>query len=396
MLYPLARALMRPLSMRSWFIVTPEYPPSPGGVSDYTRTLARELAARGDRVDVWAPRPPDGDFLGEPSVTCHGLPDRFGRKSRRTLDEALRAIDRETILLVQYVPQGFGVRGMNLPFAVWLGRRKERLWLMVHEAVYPFQRGQPLRHHLLAGVTRAMLAAATARSERVFVSTPAWRPILERYALGSQPAEWLPVPATVPLASSPSAVDSIRHGLQLSPGQTLVGHFGSYGRLIADPLAECFERLNRARPDWKWLMLGRNSSQFARAMNRLSTNENVCARDDLAEHDVANHLSALDIVLLPFPDGISSRRTSAMAALAVGSAVVTTTGPSTEAIWHDSDSAVLVRCDPDELAAATLALANDRTRRTRLRARARALYAEHFDVAKVVERLQSLSVGRRP
>ncbi len=38
-----------------WQIVTGEYPPQPGGVSDYTRLVARGLAGAGDRVEVWAP-----------------------------------------------------------------------------------------------------------------------------------------------------------------------------------------------------------------------------------------------------------------------------------------------------------------------------------------------------
>jgi hypothetical protein len=39
----------------TWHILTGEYPPQPGGVSDYTRQLARALVDAGDSVEVWAP-----------------------------------------------------------------------------------------------------------------------------------------------------------------------------------------------------------------------------------------------------------------------------------------------------------------------------------------------------
>jgi hypothetical protein len=36
-------------------IITPEYPPQPGGVSDYTAQVATGLAEAGDEVQVWCP-----------------------------------------------------------------------------------------------------------------------------------------------------------------------------------------------------------------------------------------------------------------------------------------------------------------------------------------------------
>jgi hypothetical protein len=38
-----------------WHVITPEYPPMLGGVSDYTQSIAKGLAAQGDEVHVWCP-----------------------------------------------------------------------------------------------------------------------------------------------------------------------------------------------------------------------------------------------------------------------------------------------------------------------------------------------------
>src|SRR5580704_14787370 len=55
----------------AWHIITCEYPPLTGGVSDYTFQVAGGLAAQGDEVHVWHPEHP----VPAPSlegVTVHG------------------------------------------------------------------------------------------------------------------------------------------------------------------------------------------------------------------------------------------------------------------------------------------------------------------------------------
>src|SRR6185369_9766855 len=44
-----------------WCVVTCEYPPIDGGVSDHTHGLVATLAAQGDVVDVWCPPVPATD-----------------------------------------------------------------------------------------------------------------------------------------------------------------------------------------------------------------------------------------------------------------------------------------------------------------------------------------------
>jgi hypothetical protein len=69
---------------RAWHIVTGEYPPANGGVSDYTRLVARGLAARGDEVHVWAPGTASG-LVRDAGVEVHALPGMFGPRALREL-----------------------------------------------------------------------------------------------------------------------------------------------------------------------------------------------------------------------------------------------------------------------------------------------------------------------
>ena len=99
--------------------------------------------------------------------------------------------------------------------------------------------------------------------------------------------------------------------------------------------------------------------------------------------------NACDLMLQPYADGVSTRRTSLMAALAHRSAVVTTDGVLTEPLWRQSGAVALV--DSGDLAAmrATLThLMDDPARRARMGAAAGALYAERFDVAHTIAALR--------
>lgn len=228
-----------------WAILTGEYPPQPGGVADYTRLVAAGLAAAGDAVTVYAP-PSVGAPIFDPGVTVHTLPDHFGACGLLALDRALSAAPRPDRILIQYVPHAYGCRAMNLPFAAWVGFRARQVapvWVMFHEVMYPLQAGQPWRHAILGRVTRAMARQLARVADRVFVSIPAWGRWLCRIAPSARPAEWLPVPSVIPHDPAASRVAAVhRHH---ADGAELIGHFGTYGGLVA-PLLEPAVEIGRA------------------------------------------------------------------------------------------------------------------------------------------------------
>jgi len=83
----------------SWHLITGEYPPGGGGVGEYTRLLARALAAERVDVHVWAPA--EAESGG--GVTVHPV-DGFGRAGRREMDRGLDAVPGPRRLLVPAGP----------------------------------------------------------------------------------------------------------------------------------------------------------------------------------------------------------------------------------------------------------------------------------------------------
>ncbi len=111
--------------MFQWHIITGEYPPQPGGVSDYTHLVARALAKAGDEVEVWAPACPQPQHA-EAGIQVHRLPGHCGPRTLAIIDRAIAGANAERVL-VQYVPHAFGFKAMNLPFSYWLYARRHLL-----------------------------------------------------------------------------------------------------------------------------------------------------------------------------------------------------------------------------------------------------------------------------
>jgi glycosyltransferase involved in cell wall biosynthesis len=367
-------------------VLTGEYPPQPGGVADYTALVARGLAAAGDRVTVYAPAVslPDAD---EPGVTVRRLAGGFGPRSLAVLGRALDHWPGRVLL--QYAPHAFGWKGMNVPLCAWLWSRRRPLDVMFHEVAYPIELGQPWKHRLLAAVTRGMASLLLRAAGRVFVSIPGWGPLLHTLAPRSPAPIWAPIPSNLPVGFPAGEVLAARSRLAPDRRERLVGHFGTYGSLITRMLEPAVVALLTRAPDVRVVLLGRGGPDFAAAVggkhpvlaNRLT------APGHLEAAAAAAHVAACDVLVQPYPDGISSRRTSAMAALALGRPVVTTDGHLTEPLWRATRAVAVA--PPDQLASATLGLLADPDGRAELGRRAADLYREQFAVEHTVRQLRT-------
>lgn len=376
--------------MATWHIITGEYPPQAGGVADYTRLIALGLAARGDRVAVWAPALTDPE-ADEAGVEVHRLPGAFGPRALAALSRGLDAAGPGEIL-VQYVPQAFGMRGMNLPLCLWLfARRRAGITIMFHEVALALTWQQPMRHNVIGLAHRAMTFVLTRAARRCFIGAAAWESLVRPLAPSGTSISWLPVPSSLPRIDDPAGVRAIRATLT-SEGGVVLGHFGTAReRWIAEQLAAVVPQLLRERPNVSLLLVGRQSSDLRSCVLAADPelDGRVRATGALAPADASRHLSACDLMLQPYDDGVSTRRSSMMAALAHGRPIVTTFGIFTEPLWRQAGAVALV--DTGNVAAMRDALArlvDDAGERARLGAAAGALYAQRFDVALTIAALR--------
>jgi glycosyltransferase involved in cell wall biosynthesis len=385
------QAPARPLA---WHIITCEYPPQTGGVSDYTYAVAAGLAAEGDEVHVWCPAnpapPPRLEGVEIHRELGHLTPSDLARTGEK-LDE----YPSPRRILVQWVPHGFGYGSMNLAFCWWLrnraARHGDRVEIMLHEPFLPF-RASSFRQSAAALVHRLMTVVLLRATERVWMSIPGWESRWRPYAAGRKiPFQWLPIPSGIPVLDNPAGAEAVRRK-RARGGGFLIGHFGTFGPPVTNLLEPILFALAAEPVSQRVLLMGRGSEEFRQVLIRKDPRlaEWLEATGPLPPDDLSLHVAACDVLIQPYPDGVSSRRTSFMAGLSHGKPVVTTTGELTEDCWAASGVVPIAQAgDVNRFVALVDALRDQPEERYRLGQEARILYRDRFDIQHVIATLRA-------
>jgi glycosyltransferase involved in cell wall biosynthesis len=358
--------------VKAWHLVTPEFPPLLGGVSEHSRVLAAAAAARGFAVHVWTTE-------GARPVHSAQVHTTLGAFSPSDLSQTDAALDKHAgprDILVQWVPHGFGYRGMNVHFARWVARRAakgDRVDVMVHEPFVDYFGGswvQPAR----AVVQRYMIRTVLRAARRVWMSIPGWERRLLPLLRDGSVLRVLPVPGTIPVDRSKAAIAGVRRRA-LGSASRLVGHFGAGGPYAEAALQAAIRALTAKRQDIAFICVGRGSEELAARIGA----PGVAATGAIDLTSLSHHLSACDVLLQPYVDGVSGRRTTTISALEHGIPVATTFGVLSEPFWKDSKAVAVVPAEaPHLLAAATEQLLAD-ARRAEAQSAAVALYLARFE-----------------
>ena len=290
-----------------WHLITCEYPPRFGGVSDYSAQVAAALRAAGEDVAVWYP-----EFRG---FTTSGI---------ASVGMRIDASPKPRRLLVQWVPHGYGRRSMNVEFCRWIasrGSEGEEIDLMVHEPGFGFWEGG-LRHFAVAAVHRIMLALLLRKATRVWLSTPAWESYLRPFVFGRKiPMEWAPVPSNIPVASQGADADYP------------VGYFGQYDQAGIRILMQLLSLI----PD-RIALIGRGAE-------RVPMHERTVVIGETDPGRLSRAISSCRVMCHHYIDGVTTRRGTAMASLAHGKAILTVEGRLTEPLWRESRAVSLSPVD---------------------------------------------------
>jgi glycosyltransferase involved in cell wall biosynthesis len=382
----------------TWHLLTGEYPPRPGGVSDYSASIARGLVEAGETVHVWTAdaKTSQNGPVNEDGVIVHRWRGGWLRADLTRLGTELDAMPSPRRLLVQYTPPAWGFRGgANLIFGPWLvGRRRrgDQIWSMIHEPYYPWRLIEKPTRWLLAVIHRVMMYHLFLASTRLFVASETYFARLRPYdPKQTRPMVWSPIPSGILTRQEldPAAVAEVRERLA-SSGRLLIGHFGTFGATTDSHLRNILPELLAADPERHVVLMGRGGREFTTdlVLNHPALAGRITATGGLAPADVAAYLAACDVLIQPYPDGISTRRSSVMGGLGLGMPIVTHQGYNTEPLWEEFAAVRLVRSDRGMIAA-TAELLADPDAREALGRRALELYEQRFAVAQTVEQLLS-------
>lgn len=353
-------------------MLTGEYGSNAGGVGAYATVLTDALTRHGVSVRVW---------------------DTHDPALRRALPAALQS--QPGYVLLQYVPNALGARGANVTFCRWLLSLRQGgadVRVMFHEPYFYLSWNPALS--ALAMVQRLMATILLRASSRVYVSTEQWCRYLTPYAPAATTFTVLPVPSTLPHDPPAASVAGWRSRISAAP-EMVVGHFGTFGDHVANALYPMVPALLQAVSDVQFVCIGRGGQAFVSrlAAQHPSLAPRVHATGPLERSDAAAAIAACDVALQPYPDGVTTRRTSVMAPLSLGVATVTSQGFLTESLWSQRGGIALAAA-PDVAGhvAAAVSLLRDASARRHLANTGRQVYSDHFAIHHTVNALLGAAV----
>ena len=256
-----------------------------------------------------------------------------------------------------------------------------RLAVMVHEPFVPIITPQ---FAVMASWQRWQLWRLGQVADVLFFSIEPWTKRFGMWFPGTS-VHHLPVGSNIERV--PITRPEARARLGIAPETIVLGLFGtaSSGRLLGR-VKDALDALRSGGIPAQLSYIGPDTAAICAALG----SENILAGGPFPHAEVSRRLSAIDIYLAAYVDGVSTRRGAFMAALQHGIATVATRGPLTDKMLEqDTGQAFLLTdvADPNAFTAAVVSLAQDAERRQQLGQEAQRLYEREFAWEKAAEAL---------
>lgn len=355
-------------------LIAGEYPPLQGGLGDYTRELARALAALQNDVHVLTRATPSLKGLAiEEGVTVHRVIERWNWSSLSLLGRFIQTY-RPDVLNLQYQAAAYHMHVAINMLPRWFARRIPVV-VTFHDLLPPylFPKAGALRQRVVLDMARR---AATA-----IVTNVEDRDALRQANVLN--ATLIPIGSNItPVPLSPRFDrEAWLRARSIPAGTRVVGYFGFMneskgGETLIRALAELVE----ANVDVRLMLIGGQTGesdptnvdyahQVMQLAGELRLRDRIVLTGYMGDRDVSESLVVCDCLALPYRDGASFRRGTLMAALAHGCAVVTTEPRvSVPELAHEENVLLVPPSNAHQLAAGIRRVLDDAELRERLRA----------------------------
>ncbi|MBC7881216.1 MAG: glycosyltransferase [Anaerolineae bacterium] len=368
-------------------ILIPELPPKVNGIGDYTFFLSQALVKEFDcQVTLLTS---EGNFQCPQGCKLERGVFVPGAALLETLPKAMSLLQADWFL-IQYNPFLYAHRGFNpwLIAAVAQIRSQQsnlKVALMAHEM---YMTAENFKFAILGIFHRIQLWGLLRSVDLAFASIDTWAAELRRW-MPNKPVFSLPVGSNVPVISvSTDALERLKKELAIDPSALVLGAFGSYhyGRM-PERVLRTLERLDQRKIKVHLLFIGSGGEQL-RKLCPTHLHPMLTTTGALECEAVSTHLQLVDLLISPFLDGISTRRSSAMSCLAHGLPLLTTSGRLSDALWHKAFGDQLIPVEnEDAYFEAAYQLCLKEAKRRELAYTSHALYQNQFTWGQITQRL---------
>lgn len=321
-----------------WHIICFRAPPMISSLGNYALTTALNLAHRGYKVYFWTSKLNDEISKNNPSnFTLQSLDDAENSPYTENLSHILENDKQHGKVLWYYEPN------TNKEFCqklkIWASKKPKNtsFSLIIHkplESSYTFSSLKNLYSYLKE---KHLLKDLLGSVNEVFITAPYLKEKIKKLLRKEKklPIHWLPLQSNIKYIKDEERAQNIRKAFA-PESQFLLGSFGSYHDKpqVKELNKQIFLLLNK-HPERFFLCLGRNSSDFVAKFKKFYPylEAQIEATGELDYPAVSAHIQACDIMIQPYPNGITAKNTSLLTSLSHEKAILTTKGPRTESFW---------------------------------------------------------------
>ncbi len=337
-----------------------------GGIGDFTHHLAQEMAEQGHDVHILTHRKAKQPIKREPSKTVGEAFQRLGTVwEPQSLDYATIhprfrrwnwgemsniadiAIRQDLDLLnLQYQPAAFNMRNPAVNFLPLRVNAITKLVTTFHDLRTPFLFPKA------GGLRKRVVYKLAQRSHGVILTNPANKHELSRDGFGTKAETLIPIGNNTPATHvNHLEIDENRKELGVDESIKLIGFFGFLNKSKGcDHLIEALEQLD---DQYHLLIIGGTAGASDTINNELYIEEikqmiSAKGLDDrvhwtgyLQPNRVSAWIKTTDMLVLPYQDGVSTRRGSLMTAMAHGMPIISTQAELINPLLQDGENMLL-------------------------------------------------------
>lgn len=369
-------------------LITSRIPPAHCGVGDYTAQLTEALVREGVEVFIITGR----DQARDANALTPRIRNVLSGWGWHLSDELAKEMHelRPDLIIFQWVPFLYHKRGINpwIPLAAHrLHALGYQIQTMVHEPWVPFTRPS----YLVTGpIQRVLLGLMVTASHRTTVTCRHWTELLQsRFPWRRDAISWAPVGSNIPIVQSDrEARLRLRSRAGIAADCLVIGFFSPFGSGKCYKLMEsAWQEIGRKHPSVRLVVLGARLDELKKAFPKLVGDSRVVGTGYLPKEEISLWLQTIDVLWGPYVDGISARRSAAIAGMAHGLPIVTTRGVATDPGLFDDSALAITDFDDSAFTRATLRLLENAEYRKQLSSAVRRLYERSFSWPAIIRRL---------
>lgn len=391
-----------------WVLFSPVAYPNKRGMVQFVHRLANTLATHGKCEKIIVLSRPDKNVTNkvkkrsktnQKAIAKHYTQYiRVKKWSKNELEQFSKSLpDKPVRFLFPYAPSSFGSL-FNQSILLFLKQRQEKgdevsvLFYGTHSSrkQKTWLRRQIANSFFGRWVEANRLKSLLKIANRILLLSVSQYRDLDSILPPKTPVHSLPATSNLNIVANPQQAINLRRAFA-SDWPFVMGTYGS----LKDPkttqfLEKVVPKILSYRQDMLWIFIGRNSESFCQRIKKRFPELalRVQTAGELDETAISAHIQSCDLLFQPYPDGVSTTRTSMMACLHQGVPVITTEGPMTEQIWHDSQAVSLSPWEnPDVCISKTLELCGSKAERSELASRGQMLYQNSFSADQQIRLL---------